>query len=114
MTEIKYNAESKPLGRIASDVARTLMGKENVNYSPNLVNETIVVVQNIEKAKTDPKKSISKKYYSHSGYIGNLKERSMQELWDKDPQQFFVEMLRKMLPNNKLTTLRLKKVKFEK
>ena len=114
MKEIKYNAEGKSLGRMSSDIARILMGKDDVDFAPNVVCDVRITVENLEKVKTDSRKMVSKKYYTHSGYIGNLKEKSMRELWDEDPQKFFISMVRRMLPNNKLTMQRLKKIKFEK
>lgn len=113
MKEIKYDAENKALGRVSSEVARILMDKDNVNFAPNVVFDGAVEVFNLDKVQLREKKMIASKYYRHSGYIGNLKESTMKELWEKDYRKFFINMVKNMLPDNKLRSIRLKKIKIK-
>jgi len=107
------DAEGRALGRVASDAARILMGKEDVDFAPNKVTKATVIIKNISKVKTDPKKMKSEKYYRHSGYIGNLKEQTMKEVWEKNPKEFFLTIVKRMLSSNSLTNSRLKRIKFD-
>ncbi len=113
MKEVKYDATNKALGRISSEIARILMDKDNVNFAPNVVFDGTVEVLNLEKVQLSEKKLVDSKYYRHSGYIGNLKESTMKELWEKDYKKFFINMVKNMLPNNKLRSIRLKKIKIK-
>lgn len=113
MKEIKYDASNKALGRVSSEIARILMDKENVNFAPNIVFDGAIEVINLEKVQLSEKKLADSKYYRHSGYIGNLKESTMKELWERDRESFFINMVKNMLPNNKLRDARLKKIKIK-
>lgn len=113
MKEIKYDATNKALGRVSSEIARILMDKDNVNYAPNIVFDGTVEISNLDKVQLSEKKLADSKYYRHSGYIGNLKESTMRELWEKDRDMFFKNMVKNMLPNNKLRSIRLKKIKIK-
>lgn len=110
--KIEYDAKGKSLGRVASDIAKILMGKGDVDFALNKVTNSEVILKNIESVKVDNKKMTEKKYYRHSGHLGNLKESSMKNLWGSNPQQLFINILKKMLPDNKLRRDRLNKVKF--
>lgn len=113
MAEHYLDLKNKTLGRASSEIAKILLGKNKVNFSPNKVTDDIVIVNNLHKLKFDVKKLISKKYYRHSGKIGKLKEVNLKEKIEKNLPSFFRETVKKMLPNNKLRELRLKRLKFE-
>jgi large subunit ribosomal protein L13 len=110
---IKYNAEGKSMGRAASDVAKILMGKDKVDYAPNKVIEDTVVVEGVDKMVVTGRKLTQKKYYRHSGYIGNIKEKSLHERKEENVSLLFKEMVSGMLPANKLLKKRLAKLKFK-
>ncbi len=115
MSEIKthiIDASGKSLGRLACKVAKLLMGKHKVNFDPSKDMGDFVVVKNVEKMKITGKKMEQKKYYSHSGYLGSLKERSLKELFEKDPRKVLWEAVWGMLPKNKLRKKRMKKLKI--
>ena len=74
------DAEGKVLGRLATEIAVLLRGKKNPKYVDFMDSGDFVVVVNAEKIKVTGKKIEQKKYYSHSGYPGGLKERTLKEL----------------------------------
>ena len=69
------DAKDKVLGRLASEVAKILMGKDKINYAPNLAGGDFVVVINASSIKVTGRKSEQKEYFSHSGYPGGEKMR---------------------------------------
>jgi large subunit ribosomal protein L13 len=113
MEQIKYNAAGKSMGRAASDVARFLMGKNRTDYAPNKVIEGTVIVEGIDKMVVTGRKLTQKKYYRHSGYLGNIKEKSLQERKDENISLLFREMVARMLPANKLLKKRLAKLQLK-
>jgi len=96
------DAADKPLGRIATEVARVLRGKHRPEYSPHLSLGDHVVVVNAERVALSGNKREKKLYYSYSGYQSGLKVRSMQEVMEKDPTRVVRHAVRGMLPHNRL------------
>lgn len=108
---ITIDAEGQSLGRIASRIAVLLQDKHKPEYAPNKVGETFVVVENFNKIKPFREtKSKTKIYYKHTGYIGHLKETSLEKMWEKDPKKVLQIAVRGMLPKNKLRDKRLKRL----
>lgn len=107
------DATNKSLGRLATEVARLLIGKHKVNYVPYKDLGDRVIVKNIKKVKLLPKKIKQKKYYSYSGYPGGLKIRTLEAMFQKDPAKTFRRIVSNMLPKNKLRKSRLKKLIIE-
>jgi large subunit ribosomal protein L13 len=97
------DATDRTLGRVASEVAKLLMGKDSATFERNEVSKNKVNLINVSKAKIDPKKFRAKTYLSYSGYPGGLKERTMERVIEK---KGYSEVFRKavygMLPINKL------------
>jgi len=114
MGQINYNASGKSMGRAASDVARILMGKNKVNFAPNQVIEDVVVVEGIDQMIVTGRKLTQKKYYRHSGYIGNIKEKSLRERKNENISLLFREMVAGMLPDSRLLKKRLAKLQLKK
>lgn len=112
-SKIKINATGKAIGRLASEVASLLYGKDSVSFDPSKVEPRIVIIEHLSEAIITGNKEEKKKYYRHSGYIGSLKEASFGELWKKDNKKLFVKMVGGMLPKNKLRNERLKNLRFE-
>ncbi len=107
------DASNKVLGRLASQIAILLQGKHKSNYQPHIDMGDYVIVKNVDKIKLTGKKMEQKKYYRHSGYLGNLKEIPIKRLFEKRPQEILKMAVSKMLPKNRLRKKRLKRLKFE-
>jgi large subunit ribosomal protein L13 len=104
------DATNKSFGRVASEVAKILMGKHKEDYLPYQEKGDFVEVINLEKAKFTGKKFEKKEYYYHTGYPGHLKVKKLKELWLKDPKKVFKHAVYHMLPKNKLRKLMMKKL----
>jgi len=105
------NAEGQILGRLASKISQILLGKNKPNFCYNLDTGDYVVVINASKIKVTGDKLKKKMYYRHSGYLGGLKEESMEELLKKDPRKVLEKAVWGMLPSNKLGRAIFKKLK---
>lgn len=105
------DAESKVLGRLASEIATRLRGKHKPNYSTFQDVGDFVIVVNAEKVRLTGKKLSGKKYYHHTGYIGGLKECTAEELLEKHPTDVLFKAVQGMLPKNSLGRAQLKKLK---
>src|SRR5438045_5472056 len=79
------DAKGRPLGRVASEAARLLLGKHKPTYEPHLAMGDFVVIVNAKEVGVTGEKMQQKVYYRHSGYPGRLHERTLQEQLDKDP-----------------------------
>lgn len=93
------------LGRFASQVAKILQGKNKVNYAPNLNNGDKVILINTSKVLFTGQKLKNKLYRSHSGYLGNLKETTLEIKMKKNPNFVVKNAISKMLPKNRMRKL---------
>ena len=100
------------LGRTATLIARLLTGKDKPNYEPHLDIGDYVVVINCQKLKTTGHKLDNKLYYRHSGYIGNLKKRTMSQMMERDSRIVVKKAVSGMLAKNKLRARRLTRLKL--
>lgn len=98
----QIDAEGKVLGRLASEVALILRGKNLKDWRPNKLPSHKVIVNNISKIKFTGKKLQQKKYFRFTGYPGGIKTYTLEELWQKNPGQLFKNVVFRMLPKNKL------------
>ncbi|MBN4050228.1 50S ribosomal protein L13 [Desulfobulbus sp. AH-315-M07] len=105
------DAEGKPLGRLASEIAKTLRGKNKPIFTPHVDTGDFVVVVNAAKVKVTGNKAADKKYYSHSGFSGGLKMITFDQLIEKKPEMPVQKAVRGMLPKNRLGRALLKKLK---
>ena len=105
------DATDKTLGRIATQIAKLLMGKHKPIYAPHIDTGDYVVVINAAKVKVTGKKAEQKIYYRHSGYPGGLKSRRFEELFSKDPSRVMEFAVKGMLPHNRLGRAMFKKLK---
>ena len=94
------NAEGKTLGRLATDVARLLRGKNKPIYSTHLDTGDFVVVINATKIRVTGKKAEDKIYYHHSQYPGGLKSITFANLLDTNPKRVIEHAVKGMLPHN--------------
>jgi large subunit ribosomal protein L13 len=105
------NADGKVLGRLATEISILLRGKKNPQYIGFMDSGDFVIVINAEKIKVTGKKMEQKKYYSHSGYPGGLKEKTLEELLEKKPEEVIRKAVWGMVPKNKLGRAVYKKLK---
>lgn len=94
------DANGKNLGRLATKIATTLLGKHKPNFTPGVDNGDFVVVVNCERITVTGKKMEDKKYYSHSGYPGGLSEISLKDLLAKFPDRVITKAVWGMVPHN--------------
>lgn len=106
------DAKDKILGRLSTEIATRLRGKNKPDYTPHVDNGDFIVVINVDKIKTSGNKQNDKKYYRHSGYPGGIKEVSLRELQSKKPNEVLYRSVRGMLPKNRLSRAQLKKLKI--
>lgn len=105
------DASGKILGRLASEVATILMGKNKPSFVPYLDTGDFVVVTNASKVKVSGKKAQSKTYTRHSGYPGGLKVETFDKLISRRPEYIVEHAVKGMLPHNKLGRQMIKKLK---
>lgn len=106
----KIDATGKAVGRIASEIAIILRGKNKPEYEPHIDAGDIVEVSNIDKLKFTGKKIEQKKYFRYSGYPGGLKEKKMGNLARQNPAEILERAVREMLPPTKLRKDMLKRL----
>ncbi|MBD3413215.1 MAG: 50S ribosomal protein L13 [Candidatus Aminicenantes bacterium] len=105
------NAEGKILGRLASEIANLLRGKGKPIYVDFLDCGDHVIVVNAEKIKVSGNKLAQKKYYTHSGYPGGTKEKTLEELMETNPEEVVKKAVYGMIPKNKLGRAIYKKLR---
>ena len=105
------SAENQVLGRLATRVAALLMGKTKPWYVDFLDTGDFVIVVDAQKVRLTGRKWDQKKYYSHSGYPGGLRERTARELRQKHSDRLIRSAVKGMLPKNKLGDKMLRKLK---
>lgn len=108
------DAENKILGRLASEIAKILRGKNKVVFSPNIDCGDNVIVINAEKIRLTGNKLDKKKYRWHSGYPGGLKVKNVKEMLEKRPEFIIFNAVKGMLPKNRLSNKLLKHLKVYK
>ncbi len=109
MKEHVIDATQKKIGRVATEAAVLLMGKNNPDYQANVCADVRVVISNVSKADIDEKKRLQKTYKQYSGYPGGLKEPRMQQVIEKHGYtKLFEKAVYGMLPNNRLRARMMK------
>ena len=106
----KIDATDQAIGRIASQIAILLRGKNKPEYEPYLDLGDMVEVTNIDKAKFTGRKFDQKNYFSFTGYIGGLKTRKMSEVFIKNPGEVLHRAVKQMLPPTRLRNDMLKRL----
>lgn len=105
------DAADKTLGRLATEVANVLRGKNKPTFTPHVDTGDFVVVINSDKVAMSGAKWDDKRYYRHTGFFGSLKEMTARELREKDSTQIITKAVEGMLPKNKLARKMIKKLK---
>ena len=96
------DATGYTLGRLASEVAKDLRGKNKPTYTPSMDTGDYVIVVNAEKITVTGKKLDDKVYYNHSGWVGGLKETTLREMLAKHPERVIEHAVKGMLPKGPL------------
>ncbi len=97
-----FDAKNYVLGRLSTEIAKILTGKNKIDYTPHIDGGDGVVVINAKKIKLTGNKENDKKYYSHSGYMGGISETTVKELREDKPEEIIRKAVVGMLPKNKL------------
>src|SRR4051794_41607781 len=97
------DAEGQTLGRLATQIAAVLRGKNKPQYTAHVDTGDFVVVVNAEKVGVTGKKMDQKIYYRHSGYPGGLRERTLRQQLDRQPAEVLRKAVKGMLPRNRLS-----------
>ncbi|MBV8053173.1 MAG: 50S ribosomal protein L13 [Acidobacteriaceae bacterium] len=105
------DASGQTLGRLASQVARRLMGKENPRYTPFLDTGDHVIVINAEKVKITGMKAEQKVYQRYTGYPGGLRTEGFRNRFAKRPDMIIEQAVLRMLPKSKLGRQMISKLK---
>ena len=98
------------MGRVATQVANILRGKNKPIFSPHLDNGDNIIAVNAGGMKFSGHKAEQKKYYHHSGYPGGLKEVSLERMMTKTPDKVFTLAVKRMMPKSRLGRKALKKL----
>jgi len=106
------DATDKILGRLATEIAIKLRGKDKPTFTPHVDCGDFMIIINAEKIKVKGGNKLEdKKYYRHSGYVGNLKSTSLEEMLKKNPEFVIKNAVRGMIPHNTLGRIVLRKLK---
>ena len=119
LTTIRRNwflvdAKGQTLGRLASEIANVLRGKNKPSFTPHLDTGDFVIVVNAEKIEVSGKKASQKLYRRHSGRPGGMKIEKFETLRDRIPERIIEQAVKGMLPHNSLGRQQFKKLKVYK
>jgi len=106
------DAEGKILGKLAVVIANILRGKNKSTFTPHVDTGDYVVVVNAKKISVTGDKLKKKMYYSYSGYHGGLKQRTLEEMLERRPEEVIHQAVKGMLPKNRLAREMIKKLKI--
>ena len=104
------DAEGCTLGRLASEVAKVLRGKNKPEYTPHIDTGDYVIVVNAAKVKVTGKKLQQKIYYNHSDYVGGMRETTQAEMMAKKPEKVIELAVKGMLPKGPMGRDMIKKL----
>ena len=106
------DAEGQTLGRLATEIARLLRGKNKPQYTPHVDTGDFVVVVNAEKVVVTGKQAEQKVYYRHTGYPGGLRETSYETMLERKPTEILRKAVRGMMPRTRLGRQQFRKLKI--
>ncbi len=104
------DASGQTLGRLSSEIAMVLRGKNKPTYTPHIDTGDNVIVINADKIKVTGKKMDQKIYYNHSDYVGGMKETTLKEMMAKKPENVIYLAVKGMLPKGPLGRSMIKKL----
>jgi large subunit ribosomal protein L13 len=105
------DADNVPLGRLASEIAQILRGKNKPTYAPHMDGGDFIIVVNADKVHVSGNKETDKIYYRHSGYPGGLRAETLSQVRKNHPERLIEGAVRGMLPKNRLGRQIIKKLK---
>jgi len=108
------DAKDQVLGRLSTEIAVVLRGKNKPQFTPHVDCGDFVVVINAEKVRLTGNKWEDKNYYRHSGHVGGLKSKTARQVREGHPDRLITYAVKGMLPKNKLSAKLLKKLKVFK
>lgn len=108
---VVVDAKGQTLGRLATQIAGQLRGKNKPEYTPHIDTGDFVVVINAEKIKVTGNKLTEKIYYRHTGYPGGLRSRTLEEQLERRPEEVIRKAVKGMIPRTKLGRTQLLKLK---
>jgi large subunit ribosomal protein L13 len=109
-----FDASEETFGRMSSKVAALLRGKNKATFTPHIDGGDNVIVINSDKVKFSGNKAKGKVYYAHSGYLGGMKETTLEEQIKKDSREVINDAVFGMLPKNKLRNEMMKRLRVYK
>jgi large subunit ribosomal protein L13 len=108
---ILIDAKDAPLGRVATQIAKYLIGKYKPTYTPHVDGGDYVVVINAAEAVVTGAKETDKIYYRYSGFPGGLKDAQLKEVRERFPERLIEAAVKGMLPKNKLAADRMARLR---
>lgn len=106
------DAKGRVLGNIATEVAQKLIGKQKATFTPHVDSgDYVIVINAADLTVTGTNKMENKKYYTHSGYMGGLKTKTLSEMMEKTPEKVIEAAVYNMLPKNKHRSDRMTRLK---
>ncbi|RDU55510.1 50S ribosomal protein L13 [Helicobacter sp. MIT 00-7814] len=111
---VVLDAKDKIFGRLIAEVATLLRGKHKPCFTPNVDCGDFVIIINAAEVKFSGMKLKDKEYFTHSGYFGSTKSKTLEEMLQKSPEKLYHLAVRGMLPKTKLGRAQLKKLKVYK
>ncbi|MFO7807517.1 MAG: 50S ribosomal protein L13 [Candidatus Moraniibacteriota bacterium] len=108
---VLFDANGQILGRMATEIAKILSGKNEVDYEPRLGGDKYVVVINSDKVRLSGEKESKKQYWRHSGYPGGIYVKTFAELKKEDSRKIIMNAVKGMLPKNRLNKEALKRLR---
>ena len=109
-----FDAKGRILGRLATEIARVLSGKNEVDFSPHIGGKDWVIVINSDEVRLSGEKESKKLYWRYSGYPGGIYKTTFKELLKKDSTQIIEKAVKGMLPKNKLSIKAMKRLRIFK
>ena len=107
------DAVDKALGRLSTQIAILLRGKQKSDFVPYEDMGDFVVVKNVDKIKITGKKREKKIYYRHTAYLGGLKKTPLKKMLERDPARVLKMAVLGMLPRNRLRARQIKRLRIE-
>jgi len=108
---VLIDASEAPLGRVATVIAKHLIGKYKPSYTPHIDGGDYVVVINAKDTVVTGNKETAKVYYRHSGFPGGIKDARLEEVREKFPERIIENAVKGMLPKNKLAADRMARLR---
>ncbi len=109
---IVIDAKDAPLGRLSTEIAKYLIGKYKPTYTPHIDGGDYVIVINAAEVPVTGDKELQKIYYRHSGFPGGIRDARLEEVREKFPERIIEASVKGMLPKNKLSPERMKRLKI--